>query len=239
MNRRHWARLAAAIFLIALASPTQSADAPKRLAFLSADELAPQSILPPPPIDGSPEATRELNELRVIAAATTPERWDQAKWDNDNEDGTIFQSVIAPQFDLAQLPATAKLLAEVRTEEAIAGGMAKTYFRRARPWVLDPTLKTCSRDDAPDSSYPSGHATMAYAMAVVLARAMPDIAPQLLRRARDYSESRLICAAHFRSDVAGGESLGTTVAALLLRDPRFEADLEAARAELRSAHLAN
>ena len=230
--------LAAAAIALLLAGPTRPADAPKpHLAFLSAEALAPQAILPSPPADGSREAARDLDELHQIELTTTAERWAEAQWDNDHEDGTIFQSVIAPSFDLAQLPATAKLLAEVRSEESVAGGSAKSYFKRDRPWVLDPSLKTCSREDAPQTSYPSGHATMAYAMAVVLAQAMPDIAPQLLRRARDYSESRLVCGAHFRSDIVAGEALGTTVAVLLLRDPRFQADLEAAKAELRAAHL--
>lgn len=80
---------------------------------------------------------------------------------------------------------------------------------------------------------------MAFAMAVVLARAAPELAPQLMRRASDYSVSRLICAAHFRSDIVAGQTLGSEVAVLLLRDPRFEADLDAARAELQSAHLAS
>jgi len=233
-------RLAVAIAGLWLfaAGPARPADDSKpHLAFLSADELQPALILTSPPPASSPEAAREVDELRQIASQTTAVRRAQAQWDNDNEDGTIFQSAIAPSFDLASLPATAKLLAEVRNEEAVAGGMAKSYFKRDRPWVLDPALKTCSREDAPQTSYPSGHATMAYAMAVVLAKAMPDIAPQLLRRARDYSESRLVCAAHFRSDIVAGQELGAAVAVLLLRDSRFQADLQAAEAELRVAHL--
>ena len=226
----------AAALLFLIAAPGRAAEEHK-LAFLSADELQPQAILPAPPVDGSDDAAREVDELHRIADATSAERWDQANWDGEHEDGTIFKSAIAPGFDLAQLPATAKLLAEVRNEEAVAGGMAKSYFKRNRPWVVDPALKTCARGDAPQTSYPSGHATMAYAMAVVLARAMPDIAPQLLRRARDYSESRLICAAHFRSDIVAGQALGATVAVLLLRDSRFQVDLQAAKAELRAAHL--
>ena len=227
----------AALWLVAAGTAHPADNSKPHLAFLSADELQPAMILPSPPVAGSPEAAREIEELHQIANQTTAERWDQAQWDNDNEDGTIFQSAIAPSFDLARLPATAKLLAEVRNEEAVAGGMAKSYFKRDRPWVLDPALKTCSREDAPQTSYPSGHATMAYAMAVVLGRAMPAIAPQLLRRARDYSESRLICAAHFRSDIVAGQELGATVAVLLLRDSRFQADLQAAEMELRAAHL--
>jgi acid phosphatase (class A) len=78
---------------------------------------------------------------------------------------------------------------------------------------------------------------MAYAMAVVLARAMPDEAQQVMTRARDYAESRLICGMHYRADIVAGQTLGVAVAALLLKDPRFNADLAAAQAELQAAHL--
>jgi acid phosphatase (class A) len=211
--------------------------APAQLAFLSPGDVDPAQLLPPPPRDGSDAANAELAELRAIAKVTTPERWAQAKWDNDNEDGTIFQSAIAPAFDLSSLPATARLLAEVRNEETAAGGAAKSYFKRNRPWIVDPSLKTCAREDKPRTSYPSGHATMAFAMAVVLSRTMPELSQQLMVRARDYSESRLVCGMHFRSDIVAGETLGTAVGVLLLRDSRFEADVAAAKAELTAAHL--
>ena len=220
------------------AGPGLAADQPApKLAFLTPADIEASHILPPPPVDGSPAAAEELAELHRIAAATTPERWAQAQWDNDNEDGTVFQSAIAPGYDLKALPATAKLLAEVRNEEAIAASAAKTYFKRNRPWIVDGTLKTCSRDEKPQTSYPSGHSTMAFAMGVVLSKAMPELAPQIMGRAQDYAESRLVCGMHYRADIVGGETLGTAVAVQLLKDPKFQEDLEAAKAELKAAHL--
>ncbi len=209
----------------------------KTLQFLSAADVDPVRLLPAPPADGSPANVAELAELRRIATETAPDRWDQAKWDAENENGTIFQSAIAPGFDLSALPATAHLLAAVRNEEAIAASKAKDAFKRNRPWVLDGSLKTCDREDAPQSSYPSGHATMAFAMAVVLAQAMPDNAAQIMNRARDYAESRLICAAHYRSDIVGGQALGAAVGGELLQNAKFHQELVAAEQELQAAHL--
>jgi acid phosphatase (class A) len=234
MRWSHALRLIAIAVCCAMAGPVLAAP---QLAFLKPADVQPATLLPPPPPEGSDAAAAEMQELHRIAAATTPERWTQAKWDNDNENGTIFQSAIAPGFDLAAMPATAKLLNEVQHEDDAAAGMAKTYFKRTRPPFLDATLKTCQTEKSPQTSYPSGHATMGYSMAVVLSAAMPELGPQLMTRARDYAESRLVCGAHFRSDVNAGQVLGTTVAVLLLHDPAFQKDLDAARAELRAAHL--
>ena len=217
-------------------APTAGAQT-KTLRFLDPGQIDPARLLPAPPRDGSPANNAELDELHRIAAETSPDQWDQAKWDSDNEDGTIFQSALAPGFDLTALPVTAHLLADVRNDEAIAAARAKDYFKRTRPWLIDPNLKTCDRGDPPQSSYPSGHATMAYSMAVVLAQAMPDNAPQLMSRARDYAYSRLVCAAHWRSDIEGGQELGSEVAVELLDNPKFRDELAAAHAELVTAHL--
>lgn len=228
--------LAAGVALVCLTAQGHAADKPT-LAFLTEADVEPSHLLPPPPVDGSAIAKDELAELHRIGAVTTPAEFETAKWDNDHEDGTIFQSAIAPGFDLDKLPATAKLLKEVRTEEAIAASKAKDYFKRNRPWIVDGSLKTCSRDEKPQSSYPSGHSTMAFSMAVVLTKAMPELSGNIMGRARDYAYHRMVCGMHYRADIVGGQTLGTAVAVMLLKDPRFQADLAAAREELKAAGL--
>jgi acid phosphatase (class A) len=213
---------------------------PKReLHFIAAADVQPQLILAPPPPDGSVIAAFELAEVRRIASRATPTEWTRAKWDNDHEDATMFAAVFGPRFDLRALPATAMLMGEVRNDEAVAAALAKDHFKRSRPWIVDPGVRTCTRDEAPQSSYPSGHATMGFAMAVVLSRAAPSRATELLARAREYARERIVCGMHFRSDIVAGETLGTAVAVMMLRNPAFQADVAAARDELRAAHLSS
>ena len=45
---------------------------------------------------------------------------------------SIFADAIGPGFDLASLPATAKMLADVQKDEDTAASAAKDYFKRAR-----------------------------------------------------------------------------------------------------------
>jgi acid phosphatase (class A) len=177
--------------------------------------------------------------LRQIQDARTKARLNQALWDDEHENASLFTSTLGPSFDLAKLPQTARLIAIVENDQDIAAGMAKKAFHRHRPWIFDDTLVGCPRGKAKDplSSYPSGHATVGYADGVFLAALMPDHAADILARASDYADSRLVCGVHFRSDIAASESLGTAVAILLLKSPRLSDQIAAARAELKAAGL--
>ena len=228
-----------ALVATTIAGGAGAQDAAKPVArFLSASELDVSRILPGPPAAGSSLAASELTELRVLTAGSSSEALAHAQSDDVTEDVSIFAEAMGPGFDLKALPATARLMAQVRVEEKLAASGAKARFRRARPWTLDDTLKTCSRGDAVLTSYPSGHATMGFSMAVVLADLAPSHAPALLARAQDYAQSRLVCGMHFRSDIVAGQVLGTAVALELLRNPAFKADRDAAAAELAAIKLA-
>ena len=235
--------LAATVTLLltgpALAGEAQKPKPKATAVFLSATELDAARFLPPPPQAGSAIAAAELAELHAIEKARTPEMLAQAKSDDVTKDASIFAEAMGPGFDLKALPATAKLMAEVRNEEKVAADTAKAAFKRPRPWIVDPSVQSCSRGDEPLSSYPSGHATMGYSMAIVLADIAPAKAAALMSRASVYGVSRLVCGMHFRSDIVAAQALGTAVAIDLLHNPAFRADRDAAAAELRAAHLAD
>ena len=229
---KHVTLLAVMVALAGVAGPT-AADP----VFLSRSYYEPAQILPPPPADGSPEAKAEMDELHRIQARRTPEEFAKALADDHDEDITAFASVMGPGFDMKTLPKTAQLFADVKTEEKAAAKLAKNYFKRNRPWIVDPSLKSCAQDDPPQSSYPSGHATMGYAMAVVLARLAPEKADAIMKRASEFAENRLVCGMHYRRDIVAGEVLGTVVAEELFTVQGFRDEFEDAREELQVAHV--
>jgi acid phosphatase (class A) len=236
-------RLAAAILVAVLAAAPAawSADAPKPppvSKFLEPADFDPALILPPPPAEGSALAAEELGELHRLEAARTPERLAQARHDSEVEDVTAIADVLGPAFDLQRFPATAKLFADLRNEDSAAAKRAKAYFQRTRPWAVDDSLQSCDREDAPKSSYPSGHATMGYAAAILLADLIPGNGQVILARAADYAQSRLVCGVHYRGDIVAGQTLGTALVLRLMQKPAFKAEVEAARAELTAAHIA-
>jgi acid phosphatase (class A) len=244
---KHFATAALAAILLAAtgvgcAQAQQAAAAPAAKPapvskFLAPGDLDPALIVPPPAGDGSAFAAAELAELHRIAATSSPERLARAKHDDEIEDVRSIADVL-PGFDLAKLPATAQLFKDLRNEDSVAAKRAKTFFARTRPWAADTTLHPCPNDDAVKSSYPSGHSTMGYAAAAVLANLVPSKAQTILARSSDYAESRLVCGAHYRSDTEAGHVLATAMVDKLMGKSDFQRELEAARAELTSAHIA-
>lgn len=212
-----------------------AAPAPKPAALLP--DLNPSLILPPPPAAGSPQAAAELAELRWIDANRTPEQFAAAKHDDETKSVAAFADVMGPGFDLARLPATAHMFDIVRATEKAVADRGKAYFLRDRPWIVDPALHNCGRDDEPKSSYPSGHTTMGYSMGGVLARLAPEKAQAVLARSASYGQNRIVCQYHFRSDVAAGEALGLVIAERLMADPTFRPAYDDARRELVAAGL--
>jgi acid phosphatase (class A) len=241
-------KLTKRILPLALLSIAAYADEPaKKLMLLTPSEIDPSRLLPPPPPDGSVSQKKELAEVEHVVQTRTKERYKQAEWDNEHEDPSAFAATIGPGFDLNKLPATAKLLAGVMNDQSIAASTAKEYFHRKFPvaaenssisyhdWSCDADVKKPA--DRPLRSYPSGHATMGYSVGIVLAALIPDKAQAILARAADYAYSREICGDHYPADLEASHALGSAVGITLLNNAALKAEIEAAKAELRAAHL--
>ncbi|HZQ39147.1 MAG TPA: phosphatase PAP2 family protein [Rhizomicrobium sp.] len=198
-------------------------------------QFDPSHFLPPAPAQDSARTQTELAELRAIAAGSSAQEKAAAAKDAKDETPDIFNGVIG--FDIATMPETNKLLTMVAEEEDSDSKVAKAYFHRVRPYAADPLLKTCepTKPGKAANSYPSGHATLAFSMGVVLADLMPAKSQAILARAGQYAERRLVCGVHYRSDIVAGQQFGTILALRLMENPAFETQMEKARAELRAA----
>jgi acid phosphatase (class A) len=205
----------------------------------AATELDATLVLPPPPAPGSALAAADLAELHRLQMSSSPAQLAAAAYDDQHEDGTIFAPVLGPSYDLGKLPQTARLLAAVNAAEETATKPAKAYFHRDRPWIVDPAIKTCTphKPGPAANTYPSGHATVGFAMAEVLAALMPQKSQAILARATAFAENRLICGYHFRSDIVAGQEFGSLLALHLMQSPAFAAQMAAAKAELQAANL--
>lgn len=98
--------------------------------------------------------------------------------------------------------------------EVVGIGLAevlKAATDRPRPYVVDPTLRTPAGKE-PDSSFPSGHTTVAFAGATVLAFDTPELAPYGYAFATLVGLSRIYEGVHYPTDVLAGAALGSLVA---------------------------
>jgi hypothetical protein len=71
-------------------------------------------------------------------------------------------------------------------------------------------------------SYPSGHTTYGYMGSLVLALLVPERYQQMITRAAEYGNDRIIMGAHYAMDVLGGRTLAMyDLAHLLANDPAY------------------
>jgi acid phosphatase (class A) len=125
----------------------------------------------------------------------------------------------------------------IRNDAEIIAGRSKAWFARPRPYAVDASIAGCPyKANKPVlTSYPSGHATNGFSYGFVLAALMPEHSTEILRRARDYADQRLVCGHHYRSDVDASAILASEFARDAYSNPEFVRRLNAVRAELRSA----
>jgi autotransporter-associated beta strand protein len=112
---------------------------------------------------------------------------------------------------------------------------AKNFYSYMRPyrWLDDtnaivPTLRPAiSATPATDGGFPSGHTNASYLAAYALAYAVPERFQELVTRASEMGNSRIVAGMHSPLDVIGGRVMATALAAAALADP--------ANAELKQA----
>jgi acid phosphatase (class A) len=115
---------------------------------------------------------------------------------------------------------------------------AKNKYQRVRPFVVH-SEGTCYPKDEPllrnDGSYPSGHSAIGWGLALVLVEIEPARANALVQRGRDFGQSRVVCEAHWQSDIDAGRVIAAATVARLHANTAFQVDVAAARVELMSA----
>lgn len=97
--------------------------------------------------------------------------------------------------------------------ESLSGAL-KLAFERDRPPVSDPLPESLLETPA-TYSFPSGHATVAFACATVLALAVPRLAAPLYALAALIAFSRVYVGVHYPGDVLAGAVLGVALAIAL------------------------
>jgi membrane-associated phospholipid phosphatase len=82
-------------------------------------------------------------------------------------------------------------------------------------------------------SFPSGHTTTAYQAGITLATLLPELAPEILARASEAGNNRIVLGVHYPLDIVGGRIDGEAALAARWSDKAYVAGvLEPARKEL-------
>jgi acid phosphatase (class A) len=193
-------------------------------------------LAPLAPAAGSRTEARDQEETAAAIKAQGGQRWAQAKRDADLTAPTeIFSCVLGLDLREANIPKTTILVRRALVDLGLSTSGAKQKFKRERPFVVNkaplctPEIEAGLRGDG---SYPSGHSAIGWGLGLILSEAVPDRTNELLIRARSFGQSRVICNAHWQSDVEEGRIIASAAVAKMHSLPEFRADMEAARAEL-------
>ena len=229
------AAIAAAFGAVATAeAPTPQPVRPSGYLAETADTAA---ILRPSPKDGDP---RDLEDRRIFQEARKLEgspRWAMAQADVPlgmaNQMGG-FSCAVGVKLDPQTAPKVAAILARANLDVSRLNTAAKAVYQRPRPYKRWGGTICTPNSPALENSldYPSGHAQLGWANALILAEIAPDRAAQILARGRAFAESRAVCGVHTVSATEQGMVLGSAQIAQAHGSPDFRADIEAARAEL-------
>jgi acid phosphatase (class A) len=219
--------------LIAAALAVSSAAKAGDTFYLNPDEVDLIHVLAPPPIADSPAATADLQAVLAAVNSRTTAEIEHAQAD-DQRVVFRFADVMGPNFRPESLPFAAQLFQHVYQDGNAATVAAKAYFKRQRPFVVDPDIKIIVVQ-APDFSYPSNHSTFAYEAGILLAAMVPEKAAAIFERAADYAHNRVVAGVHFPTDVEAGRISGSVIDNALLHDAHFLTDFERAKSEVRAA----
>ena len=230
MARSIFAPAAALIAVTALAGASASS---ATAYYLNPDQVDLVQILGPPPAPDSARGKADLQAVLDMQRHRTPAEVKSVRAD---EELSVFRfaDVIGPRFTPENLPFAAKFFARVVADDEHAIDPAKDYFHRQRPYAGDREVKPAVSAMNGDS-YPSGHATFAYSVAILLAEMVPEKAAAIFNRADRFAENRVIGGVHYPTDIRAGQISGSVIDNVLLHEPRFEADFARATAEVRHA----
>jgi acid phosphatase (class A) len=220
----------------AMAGPSPS----QETGYLPASALDGKVILPPPPAVDSPYGRADRATYDDTRALKDSPRWREAIQDNDLSGGGAikrFSCVIGVDISEKQTPTAWKLLHKIQVDVRTFSTPAKDFYARPRPALGNDKPVCVPRQAwmATNASYPSGHATTAWAWALILTEVLPAKADEILKLGRESGESRVVCGVHFPSDVEAGRTLSAGMVARLHADPAFAADLAALKRELAAA----
>ena len=199
------------------------------------------TLLPPPPAKGSGAEKRDKEAAAAAVKLHGGPRWDLATEDANlafpRAAGTYSCALGVPVTE-ADTPTLYRLLRRSYADLGPAPYPTKNKYMRPRPFTVNkkplctPEIEAALRKDG---SYPSGHATIGWGWALILAEAAPDRADAVLARGRAYTESRRICNVHWLSDVEEGRTMASAVVAKLHDSADFRADVATAKAEIAAA----
>lgn len=225
--------LAAAFLAAVLLSPMGAVAWAKGDYYVSPSEVDLDDVLPPPPLPGSPAQVADMQAVMNAQNARTTKDIQQAMGDF-KKSIFRFQDVLGPNFTPANLPYTNAFFRRILGDDEKIVSEAKDFFARPRPFITNVDVNPILLRPG-GGGYPSGHATFAYAAAVIMGMMVPEKRDAIFARADEFEQMRVVSGEHYPTDVAAGRVAGAVIANAMIHSPKFMADFAVSKAEVRKA----
>ena len=196
--------------------------------FLKKDDVALfTTYIPTPPRNGSEQFASDSIAYEEGKRIRHTKRGSLAVSDANTDIEAVmhrFAEATNLKIEASQSPQLAELIERVMNSAYYAIADAKKYFKRTRPFVYfnEPTSIPQEEESHRSTfSYPSAHAAMAWAAALVLAELLPEHQDDILQTGYEIGQSRVITGYHFQSDVDAARIAASTAVARLHADKQF------------------
>jgi acid phosphatase (class A) len=190
------------------------------------------ALLAPPPLPGSAEQAADLAEVAAVYHASTSNdiiaAYSEKKFSIFN-----FTPVIGEFFQSNNLPKTTAFFERVQTDAETVTDKAKDFYKRPRPYVVDPSLANGKLEKS--FSYPSGHSTESMVLALVLADLFPDKHDAIIAKARSIGWHRVEIARHYMTDIYAGRVFAQAIVRQMKKNEIFQKDFAEVKAEIAAA----
>ena len=211
---------------------------PESFYLRSTDVANSLNLLPPPPQPGSAQFAADEAQYKWGKMQRITPRGKQAAQDAVLG-GPGLSAAFSEAFGITlSKETTPEIYALITRMQEDAGDLAtraaKTHYMRMRPFLyfgetsLTPDDEPYLRDNG---SYPSGHTSIGWATALVLAEINVARQDAILKRGFEHGQSRVICGVHYQSDVDAGRIVASALVARLHADTAFTAQLAKAKKE--------
>lgn len=220
----------ATVLLLLATAPIFAADEP--LHYLPPGQPDSSMLLAPPPLSGSAEQAADMAEVVVLHQACTASEaavaFSEKKFSVFN-----FTPAVGEFFQPDKLPKTEAFFAHVKKDAAAATDTAKDFWKRPRPFIMDPSLGSGQLEKS--FSYPSGHGTEGMVLALVLAELLPEQHDEIMAIGRDIGWHRVGIARHYPTDIYAGRVFAQAIVREMKNNLAFHRDFEEVKSEIEAA----
>jgi acid phosphatase (class A) len=199
------------------------------------------AFLPPPPAEGSigfkldQDIYLQTRELVGTAA------WDDAVLVGNRSANwrEYFLDAFGMKITEETTPHTYALISRTFDDLNAAAESAKDHYQRVRPYdYYKKPGSTCSPKEeerfSKNGSYPSGHASYGWGLALILAEISPERQSAILKRGYAIGFSRIVCGVHWASDIDAGRSVAAAAVAQMHNNNTFLDLLSKSKAEIKA-----